>query len=68
MSHPGVALNKLVIAQAVWHIDFATDGHVIETQINQLRAKLHDDDHIWIETLHGVGYRFNVPSKQPSKK
>jgi len=68
MRFPSQPVNKSVLMQAVWHNNVATDSRLVDAHVNQLRAKLHDGNHIWIETVHGVSYRFNIPTNSLPKK
>lgn len=42
------------------------DVRVIDVHIGQIRKKIETDikNPEWIKTLHGVGYKFEVPSVQ----
>jgi DNA-binding response OmpR family regulator len=65
---PSQPVNKAVLSQAIWKTNVATDVRVVDEHVNQLRAKLHTDHHPWIETVHGVSYRFNIPTNNHPKK
>jgi len=58
MRHPGQALTRSQILEAVW--DFAYDGrsNVVDVYVRCLRRKLGTDD---LETVRGVGYRWRLP-------
>ncbi len=58
--HAGKVLTHPMILRAVWGGAYMDDRHVLRTYINQLRAKLGDDQAAprFIETEPGVGYRF----------
>jgi len=48
-------LTREQILSAVWELDFATDGAVLDTYISYLRKKLGDNANI--RTIRGVGYQ-----------
>ena len=50
-------LTREQILSAVWGLDFATDGAVLDTYISYLRKKLGDNANI--RTIRGVGYQID---------
>lgn len=48
-------LTREQILSAVWGLDFATDGAVLDTYISYLRKKIGDNANI--RTVRGVGYQ-----------
>lgn len=61
--NPGIVLTTERISEAVW-MDEDTDSHNVTVAVAELRRKLNDDksNPSYIETVHGIGYRF-LPSK-----
>jgi two-component system OmpR family response regulator len=55
MENMGRVLTREQILSAVWGLDFATDGAVLDTYISYLRKKLGDNAKI--RTVRGVGYQ-----------
>lgn len=55
MENMGRVLTREQILSAVWGLDFATDGAVLDTYISYLRKKLGDTANI--RTVRGVGYQ-----------
>jgi two-component system OmpR family response regulator len=55
MENMGRVLTREQILSAVWGLDFATDGAVLDTYISYLRKKLGDNANI--RTVRGVGYQ-----------
>ena len=55
MENMGRVLTREQILSAVWGLDFATDGAVLDTYISYLRKKLGDNANI--RTIRGVGYQ-----------
>jgi DNA-binding response OmpR family regulator len=61
MRHPGEAVSKTDILNAVWDWDFEGDPNVVEVYIGYLRRKIDQPfDRASIETIRGVGYRLRV--------
>lgn len=56
----GIALSRDKLLNAVWNYDYYGDLRTVDTHIKQLRAKLLDCGE-YIQTVRGVGYRFEVP-------
>ncbi|MHB8416437.1 MAG: response regulator transcription factor [Myxococcales bacterium] len=63
--HPETPLSREQIMQAVWGIDYFGTPRTVDNFILRLREKLEDDPSHprLIETVRGVGYRFNPASK-----
>ncbi len=59
--HPGQAFSRADLLQRVWGAGFDGYEHTVNSHINRLRGKVEDDprDPRLIETVWGVGYRFN---------
>jgi len=55
--HPGVALARAGILDAVWGDEYYGGDRTVDIHVRRLRAKLPDLAR-YIETVHGVGYRF----------
>ncbi len=61
MRHPGEAVSKTDILNAVWDWDFEGDPNVVEVYIGYLRRKIDQPfDRASIETIRGVGYRLRA--------
>jgi two-component system, OmpR family, response regulator len=61
MRHPGEAVSKTDILNAVWDWDFEGDPNVVEVYIGYLRRKIDQPfDRASIETIRGVGYRMRA--------
>lgn len=58
-----MTLSQEFIQRVIW-ADEAEASNVLKKYVQRLRRKLGDDarDPIWIKTVHGVGYRFNIPT------
>lgn len=54
-----IVLTREQILNYVWGYDYSGDLRTVDTHIKQLRGKLKRDCQ-YIETVHGVGYKFEV--------
>jgi len=59
MENPRRVFKRDVLITAIWGYDYFGDGRVVDTNIKTLRKKLGDYAH-FIQTVIGVGYRFEV--------
>lgn len=57
----GRALSRDQILNAVWDYNFYGDARTVDTHIKKIRVKLGDKGE-YIQTVRGVGYRFEVNS------
>jgi len=64
--HSGKAMNVESIYNGVWKNSYG-DLTTVAVYIQRLRKKLEEDpsDPVYIETVHGMGYRFNIPDVKP---
>ncbi len=60
----GMALSRDVLLERVWGYDFLGDSRTVDVHIRWLREKVEPDPGrpVYIQTVRGVGYRFEVPS------
>lgn len=67
LSRPGHAFTHQELLDAVWGHRHVTPG-VLVRLVGILRRALGDEDshERYIQTIHGVGYRFNLPTQQDS--
>ena len=63
-SHPGVVYSRGELLQRVWGAGFDGYEHTVNSHINRLRNKIEPDPQApsLIETVWGLGYRFNPPA------
>ena len=61
----GIALTRDVLLERVWGYDFLGDSRTVDVHIRWLREKIElDPAHPgYIQTVRGVGYRFELPLK-----
>lgn len=57
VKHPGRALTRDQILNAVWGYDIIVTPRSVDRCINSLRSKLGNSDHI--QTVREIGYRFD---------
>ena len=59
--HPGMVWPRGRLLERVWGLDFSGNTRAVDARVAVLRKKLGDEaaeEHRWIQTVHGVGYRF----------
>ncbi len=66
--YPGRVYTRMELVEKVLGYDFEGYERTIDSHVKNLRAKLGDDPRNpkWLYTVHGVGYRFEVPRKDPA--
>ena len=59
--NPNRVYSRDVLLKTVWGADYPGDGRTVDVHIRYLRKKVEEDDKNpkLIETIRGVGYRFN---------
>ena len=60
MKHPNQIVNREQIMSQLWEVGEDPISNVVAAQIRLLRRKLGEKSSVSIETIYGVGYRFNV--------
>ncbi len=62
MENPGRAFSRDEILNMVWGFDFVGDSKIVDVNIRRLRSKieLNASDPKFIETVWGIGYRWNI--------
>jgi two-component system, OmpR family, response regulator ResD len=60
MSHPGQVFSRDQLMDLVWQYSFYSDTSTVTVHVRRLRAKIEEDasDPRWLQTVWGVGYRF----------
>jgi DNA-binding response OmpR family regulator len=58
--HPGQVFSRDQLMEAVWQYNFYTDTSTVTVHMRRLRAKIECDPSQprWLQTVWGVGYRF----------
>ena len=62
-NNPDLVLSREQLVQKVWGFDYMGDTRTIDNTVKRLRRKLESvpDAPLFIHTVWGVGYRFEVP-------
>jgi len=63
-SHPGRVWRRAELIQKVWDYEYVGDQRVVDVHIGQIRKKIEIDttQPAMIQTVRGVGYKFEPPS------
>ncbi|MDI3421618.1 response regulator transcription factor [Streptomyces luteolus] len=62
LRHPGQVLPRETILERVWGRDFGPDSNSLAVYVGYLRRKLEaDGEPRLVHTVHGVGYRMDLP-------
>jgi len=61
MLNKGKVLSREMLLEKVWGFDYYGETRTVDVHIRYLRQKIEEDDSnpIFIETVRGIGYRFN---------
>ncbi|OLP18962.1 DNA-binding response regulator [Leptolyngbya sp. 'hensonii'] len=67
-SHPGRVWRRAELIQQVWDYEYVGDQRVVDVHIGQIRKKIETDitQPALIQTVRGVGYKFEVPGMDGS--
>ncbi len=68
--YPGRVFSRMELVEKVLDYDFEGYERTIDSHVKNLRAKIGDNpkDPKWLFTVHGVGYRFEDPTKQAQEE
>jgi DNA-binding response OmpR family regulator len=61
--HPQIAFSREQLLTNVWGYDFDGDDRTVDATIKRLRQKLHNSNYVYIHTVWGTGYKFEVLAK-----
>jgi len=56
---PGRAYTREELLRNIWGYDYFGGTRTVDVHVRRLRAKI-EQDRTYIETVHGVGYRFTA--------
>ncbi len=61
ITNKGKVLSRELLLEKIWGFDYYGETRTVDVHIRYLRQKIEDDDNnpVYIETIRGVGYRFN---------
>ncbi|MBD2326867.1 response regulator transcription factor [Alkalinema sp. FACHB-956] len=67
-SHPGKVWRRSDLIQQVWDYEYVGDQRVVDVHIGQIRKKIELDTSqpALIQTVRGVGYKFESPTTSPA--
>ncbi len=60
VENQGIALSRDKILNNVWNYDYYGDSRTIDSHIKKVRHKLGKKKGKYIETIRGIGYKFEV--------
>ena len=62
IKNKGKALNRNYLLDTIWGYDYIGETRTVDVHIRHIRQKIEEDDANpkYIETVRGVGYRFNA--------
>ena len=63
LQHPRQTFSRTQLLNNVWSYDFEGDERAVDAVVKRLRRKLADTDFLYIHTVRGFGYRFEVMEK-----
>lgn len=58
VGNPGRVFSRDALLDKVWGYDFYGGDRTVDVHVRRLRSKIEDADHVFIETLRNIGYRF----------
>ena len=70
MRNRGMALSRDLLLERVWGYDFPGDSRTVDVHVRWLREKVELDpsNPIYIQTVRGIGYRFNDQLSRSERK
>ena len=57
-SNPGRVYTREALLNQIWGYDYLGGTRTVDVHIRRLRSKIEDPDHLFVETIWNVGYRF----------
>ena len=59
-SNPGRVYSRETLLSRIWDYDYFGGTRTVDVHIRRLRSKVEDANHLFIETVRNVGYRFKT--------
>lgn len=59
-SHPNQVFNRDILLDKIWGYDYVGDTRTVDVHIKRIREKIHSTDQWAINTVWGIGYKFEV--------
>ncbi|CAI8024571.1 Transcriptional regulatory protein GlnR [Geodia barretti] len=63
-SNPGRVYTREALLNQIWGYDYLGGTRTVDVHIRRLRSKVEDPDHLFVETIWNVGYRFRDIASQ----
>jgi len=65
MRNPGKVLSRKFLMKNVWETDYVGDTRTLDVHVRWIREKIEEDPSspVYLRTVRGVGYRFEVPEQ-----
>jgi len=65
VNNKGKVLTRDSLLDRIWGYEYYGETRTVDVHVRHLRQKIEDDDKnpVFIETIRGIGYRFNTPAK-----
>lgn len=60
--HPKIVFSREQLLINVWGYDFEGDERTVDATIKRIRKKIDHDPYTYIQTVWGMGYKFEVPA------
>ena len=57
-ANPGRVYSRETLLKRIWGYDYLGGTRTVDVHVRRLRSKIEDADHLFIETVWNVGYRF----------
>ena len=57
-ANPGKVYSRETLLNLIWDYDYFGGTRTVDVHIRRLRSKVEDANHLFIETVRNVGYRF----------
>lgn len=68
-SRPGLLCTRQRLAEEVWGYDHMPTSRTIDVHVRRVRQAVEEaSDYIYIQTVHGMGYRFDPVLKQDAEE
>jgi len=59
-SNPGRVYSREMLLSQIWGYDYLGGTRTVDVHVRRLRSKIEDPNHLFVETIWNVGYRFTT--------
>ncbi|MFC2010620.1 response regulator transcription factor [Chloroflexota bacterium] len=63
-SNPGRVFTRDALLNEVWGYDYYGGDRTVDVHIRRLRSKIESSEHVFIETVRNIGYKFSAAAGQ----